>query len=116
MRLRPRLSAHRASPEVAAAEMGQPLGVSLEQRPSLIDESLHRGEAFARRERPHAGPLDAVAWLKVGAGRWNVVTHDNSILVATDADGQTDEPLRTADAVTAGTCHVPLLVSPWSSG
>jgi 5-hydroxyisourate hydrolase-like protein (transthyretin family) len=39
-----------------------------------------------------------------------------SILVATDADGQTDEPLRTADAVTAGTYHVPLLVSPWRAG
>ena len=88
----------------------------MEQRPSLIDESLHRGEAFARRERSHASPLDAVAWLKVGAGRWDVVTHDHSILVATDADGQTDEPLRTAEAVTAGTYDGPLLVSPWSAG
>ena len=81
--------------------MGQPLWVGLEQRPSLVDESLHRGEAFARRERPHAGPLDAVAWLKVWAGRRNVVVHDDSILVATDADGGTSEPL---------------LVSPWSAG
>ena len=63
--------------------MGQPLWVGLEQRPSLIDESLHRVEAFARRERPHAGPLDAVAWLKVGARRRDVVVYDDSILVAT---------------------------------
>ena len=81
--------------------MGQPLWVGLEQRPSLVDESLHRGEAFARRERPHAGPLDAVAWLKVGARRRDVVVYDDSILVATDADGRTSEPL---------------LVSPWSAG
>ena len=81
--------------------MGQPLRVGLEQRPSLVDESLHRGEAFARRERPHAGPLDAVAWLKVGARRRDVVVYDDSILVATDADGRTSEPL---------------LVSPWSAG
>ena len=81
--------------------MGQPFGVGLEQRPSLVDESLHRVEAFARRKRPHAGPLDAVAWLKVGARRWDVVVHHVSILVATDADGRTSEPL---------------LVSPWSAG
>ena len=93
IRLRPRSSADGASPEVAAAEMGQPFGVGLEQRPSLIDESLHRGEAFSRRERPHAGPLDAVAWLKVGARCWDVVVHHDSILVATDADGGTSEPL-----------------------
>lgn len=96
--------------------MGQPLGVGLEQRPSLVDESLHCGEAFARRERPHAGQLEAVAWLKVGAGRWDVVTHDDSILVATDADGQTDQPFWTADAATAGAYHVPLPVSPWIAG
>ncbi len=81
--------------------MGQPLRVGLEQRPSLVDESLHRIEAFSRRERPHAGPLDAVAWLKVGTGRRDVVVYDGSILVATDADGRTSEPL---------------LVSPWSAG
>jgi len=96
--------------------MGQPLGVGLEQRPCLIDESLHRGEALARRERPHAGPLEAVAWLKVGAVRWDVVTHDNSILAASNADGQTDEPLMTTEAVTAGTDDGLLLVSPWSAG
>jgi len=101
MRLWPRSSAHGASPEVAAAEMGQPFEDGLEQRPSLIDESLHRGEAFARRERSHASPLDAIAWLKVGARWWGVVTHDDSILAATDADGGTSEPL---------------LVSPWSAG
>ena len=81
--------------------MGQPFGVGLEQRPSLIDESLHRGEAFARRERSHASPLDAVEWLKVGARRRDVVVHHLSILVATDADGGTSKPL---------------LVSPWSAG
>lgn len=81
--------------------MGQPLWVGLKQRPSLVDESLHRVEAFARRERPHAGPLDAVAWLKVRARRRDVVVYDDSILVATDADGGTSEPL---------------LVSPWSAG
>ncbi len=96
--------------------MGQPFGVGLEQRPSLIDESLHRGEAFARRKRPHASPLDAVAWLKVGARRWDVVTHDDSILVATNADGRTDEPLLTTEAMTAGTYDRPLLVSPWCAG
>ena len=81
--------------------MGQPLRVGLEQRPSLVDESLHRVEAFARRKRPHAGPLDAVAWLKVGARRRDVVVYDDSILMTTDADGRTSEPL---------------LVSPWSAG
>ena len=81
--------------------MGQPLRVGLEQRPSLVDESLHRVEALARRERPHAGPLDAVAWLKVGARRRDGVVYDDSILVATDADGRTSEPL---------------LVLPWSAG
>ena len=116
MRLWPRSSAHGASPEVAAAEMGQPFEVGLEQRPSLIDESLHRGEAFARRERSHASPLDAVAWLKVGARWWDVVTRDDSILVASSTDGWTDEPLLTIEAVTAGPYDGLLMASPWSAG